>query len=336
MFGFLKSKRTRGEEFLKGATDIHCHILPGVDDGFASLSTSFELLDKEEAAGVKRIYLTPHSMGVSSAVVDPRSYGGHRHHHHRDASSGPEASGTPAEAAAGASAEAAAKQVENSSKNKYESEIEHLKAEHKIVSSSLLHAAREKEYSALDKLDEYEGEPVGGYSDAHLKTKFEMFKSLYKGGIDIRLAAEYMMNKEFLEKVKKKELLTYSDGVHVLVETSYYSAPLEMDEILYTLQIEGFKPILAHPERYRYMSRQDYEDLKSKGIEFQLTYLSLTGYYGKSTVARALDLLDSGYYNFTGSDYHRTSTFVHYAHRLKLNKKRTDALKQLFENNDLL
>lgn len=327
MFGFLKSKRTRGEEFLKGATDIHCHILPGVDDGFASLSTSFELLEKEAAAGVKRIYFTPHSMGESSAVVDPRSYGGHHHHHHHDAQS------PDSNSAAG---EDSATESKGPSLNKYEKEIERLKAEHKIVSSSVYQAAKEKEYSALDKLSQFEGEPVGGYSDEHLKTKFEMFKSLYKGPIDIRLAAEYMMNKEFLDKVKKKELLTYSDGVHVLVETSYYSAPLEMDEILYTLQIEGFKPILAHPERYRYMSRQDYEDLKSKGIEFQLTYLSLTGYYGKSTVARAMDLLDSGFYNFTGSDYHRTSTFVHYAHRLNLNRKRTEALKQLFENNDLL
>lgn len=319
MFGLFKKHRIAGEQFLKGATDIHCHILPGVDDGFVSLSTSCELLEREAAVGVKRIYLTPHSMGVSSAVVDPNSYRSHSHgeHHHHSSSGDP----TPPSYTSG---------------RNYNAEIEKLKAEGKIVSSSIYLEAKEKEYADIDRLPEFASEPVGGYSDEHLQRKFEYLKGFYKGPVEIRLAAEYMMNKDFLEKVKTKNLLTYSDGVHVLVETSYFNAPLEMDEILYALQIEGFKPILAHPERYRYMSRNDYKSLKQKGIEFQLTYLSLTGYYGKHTLARALDLLDSGYYNFTGSDYHRTSTFIHYAHRLKLNRKRTDALEQLFENNDLL
>ena len=83
MFGFLKKKkRTEGEQFLEGATDIHCHILPGVDDGFVSLSSSDELLARQEAVGVKRIYFTPHSMGFSGAAVDSRSYGNHHRHHH--------------------------------------------------------------------------------------------------------------------------------------------------------------------------------------------------------------------------------------------------------------
>ena len=91
MFGLFKKHRIAGEQFLKGATDIHCHILPGVDDGFVSLSTSCELLEREAAVGVKRIYLTPHSMGVSSAVVDPNSYRSHSHgeHHHHSSSGDP-------------------------------------------------------------------------------------------------------------------------------------------------------------------------------------------------------------------------------------------------------
>lgn len=318
MFGFLKKKRVEGGQFLNGATDIHCHILPGVDDGFVSLSSSFELLDCQEGIGVKRVYFTPHSMGISGAVVDPRSYGGHHHHHH---------SGTQHE-----SKDATAAPSFNTEVN-YESEIEKMERENKVVPSTIIQAAREKEYAELDKLEQFRQDVPGGFSNEHLKAKFDLFKSYYKGKIDIRLAAEYMMNKEFLDKVKTKDLLTYSDGEHVLVETSYYSAPLEMDEILYSLQIEGYKPILAHPERYRYMSKEDYKKLKEKGIEFQLTYLSLTTYYGKHTQARAFELLDKGYYDFTGSDYHRTSTFIHYVKRLQLNHKRTDKLIQLFENN---
>ena len=329
MFGLFKKERKRGEQFLVGSTDIHCHILPGVDDGFASLSTSVELLEREANAGVKRVYFTPHSMGLSGAVVDPRSYGTHHHHHPHSSKGG------KSESSRSIQDESANASVFSSERN-YEFEIEKLRAENKIVPSSILQAAREKEYAEINKLPEFLGEPIGGFSDAHLKAKFEKFKKFYTGRVDVRLAAEYMMNKEFLDKVKAKDLLTYSDGVHVLVETSYYSAPLEMDEILYTLQIEGYKPILAHPERYRYMGWNDYEKLKEKGIEFQLTYLSLTGYYGKTTLKCALDLLDRGFFDYTGSDYHRTSTFIHYAHKLDFNRRRTEALEKLFANNSKL
>ena len=112
MFGLFNKHRIAGEQFLKGATDIHCHILPGVDDGFVSLSTSCELLEREAAVGVKRIYLTPHSMGVSSAVVDPNSYRSHSHgeHHHHSSSGDP----TPPSYTSG---------------RNYNAEIEKLKAE---------------------------------------------------------------------------------------------------------------------------------------------------------------------------------------------------------------
>ena len=159
------------------------------------------------------------------------------------------------------------------------------------------------------------------------------YKKHYKGSVEIRLAAEYMMNKEFPAKFQEKKLLTYADGVHVLVETSYFAPPAEMDDILYSLAVNGYKPILAHPERYRYMTREDYRNLKSRGYEFQLNFLALTGYYGDDVFERASDLLDVGMYDFTGSDFHRLSTFYHLMPHIKMNSKRTDKLLKLFENN---
>ncbi len=81
MFWFSK-KKTTGTKFLDNATDIHCHLLPGVDDGMEVLSDSFELLAQEEMAGLKRVYFTPHSMGLEGAVVDRESSRHHHHHHH--------------------------------------------------------------------------------------------------------------------------------------------------------------------------------------------------------------------------------------------------------------
>ena len=40
--------------------DIHCHILPGVDDGAAHLELSLEMLKAERDSGVRTIILTPH------------------------------------------------------------------------------------------------------------------------------------------------------------------------------------------------------------------------------------------------------------------------------------
>ena len=145
-----------------------------------------------------------------------------------------------------------------------------------------------------------------------------------------------MMNKEFLAKVHDKDLLTYADGVHVLVETSYFAPPVEMTEILYSLALNGYKPIIAHPERYQYMSKKDYRTLKDKGYEFQLNFLALAGYYGDSVYERAIDLLDNNMYSFTGSDFHRLSTFQRATKHLKLNSKRTDKLLKLFENNSTI
>ncbi len=303
MFWFCK-KKVSGIKFLENATDIHCHLLVGVDDGMDSLSESFELLTQEATVGVKRVYFTPHSMGLEGAVVD-REATPHRHHHHH---------------------------------SKPEDAEEQLTEEGQdgIVSSAVLIKRKENLYAESAKASAFAGEPEGGFSNAHLKERFEEYKKHYTGDVEIRLAAEYMMNKEFLVKVHDKDLLTYADGVHVLVETSYFAPPVEMTEILYSLALNGYKPIIAHPERYQYMSKKDYRTLKDKGYEFQLNFLALAGYYGDAVYERAIDLLDNNMYSFTGSDFHRLSTFQRATKHLKLNSKRTDKLLKLFENNSTI
>ena len=277
------NKKVKGLKFLEGATDIHCHLLVGVDDGFDSLTDSYELMNQYAQAGMKRVYFTPHSMGVEGAVGEEETgYSAHRRVHYKDA--------PPPES----------------------------------PSRLYRESARKSQYAA---------EPLGGYCNAHLKERFEEYKKYYTGSVEICLAAEYMMNKEFLAKVHAKDLLTYSDGYHVLVETSYFAPPEEMDEILYNLEVNGYKPIIAHPERYRYMTKDDYRNLKSKGYEFQLNFASLMGYYGDDVYERANDLLDSGMYDFTGSDYHRLNTFYRLMPNVKLNSRRTDKLLKLFQNN---
>ncbi len=59
MFGF---RYRLPEDFFQGATDVHCHLLPGVDDGFSSTEKSLQALKKLEERGVKNMILTPHFM----------------------------------------------------------------------------------------------------------------------------------------------------------------------------------------------------------------------------------------------------------------------------------
>lgn len=47
---------------LEGHTDCHCHILPGVDDGFRTMEDSLSALAKYEKAGIRSAILTPHIM----------------------------------------------------------------------------------------------------------------------------------------------------------------------------------------------------------------------------------------------------------------------------------
>jgi tyrosine-protein phosphatase YwqE len=74
------------------------------------------------------------------------------------------------------------------------------------------------------------------------------------------------------------------------------------------LKSKGYRPMMAHPERNRYMELPDYRHLRESGIHFQLNLGSLTGYYGSSVKKNAEFLLAKGWYSAFGSDCHRLRT----------------------------
>ncbi|CAM4339110.1 tyrosine-protein phosphatase [Gillisia hiemivivida] len=138
-----------------------------------------------------------------------------------------------------------------------------------------------------------------------LKKEISENKSLKN--TEIRFAAEYMMDQNFLELMKTEKLLTLKDNM-VLVEMSYFQAPINLNEILFKLQTNGYKPVLAHPERYAFYHTKDlskYEELKNRGCLFQLNTLSLTPHYGSNMQKIAYKLLENGMIDFIGSDTHR-------------------------------
>jgi protein-tyrosine phosphatase len=151
--------------------------------------------------------------------------------------------------------------------------------------------------------------------------------------ISIDAAAEYMMDEQFSEMIEKDEkLLTLKDN-HVLVEMSYFSPPINLYEVLFKLQLKGYKPVLAHPERYNFYHTdfKSYYKLKQAGCLFQLNLLSLTEHYGKDVRKISKTLLKENLYDFIGTDAHHQR---HLEMLLKIGTKSNfKKIKHLIDNN---
>lgn len=128
--------------------------------------------------------------------------------------------------------------------------------------------------------------------------------------LKIHLSSEYMLDPLFITHLENKDFLPYGPNRdHILVETSYYNAPVDLISTLNSIHVAGYTPVLAHPERYHYMEDKDYESLKQRNVKFQLNITSLIGYYGPDAQQRAQKLLALGYYNLSGSDLHSLTRF---------------------------
>lgn len=121
----------------------------------------------------------------------------------------------------------------------------------------------------------------------------------------LRFAAEYLIDANFAKLFQTETLLTLKDN-YVLVEISYINPPIQLYEILFELQVAGYQPVLAHPERYAYYHHQfqEYDKLRNAGCLFQLNLLSTIGYYGAEVAKASEKLLKKGLINFVGSDVH--------------------------------
>lgn len=215
MFSFFKKKQPvfSGDlSILK--TDMHSHLIPGIDDGSPDVETSIKLIEGLIELGYKKLITTPHLM------ID------------------------------------------------------------------LYPNNRQTITKAYDKLK------------AELKKR--------KMNIEVRPAAEYFLDDHFDTLLEKKEpLLTIKDNL-VLVEFSFASIPLDYKQKIFAIQLNGYKPILAHPERYSYLHQKPeiYEELRNAGCYFQINLLSLTGYYGRSIAQAAERLVKKKQVELLGTDLH--------------------------------
>jgi len=220
------------------STDLHSHLIPGIDDGVGSFDESIEIIKQLQDLGFQKIITTPHIM------------------HHRFA-------------------------------NRQE----------------------------------------------NIRTVFQQLKDEMKKhnlDISIEVAAEYYYDEYFLELIDKKELMSFGDK-HILFELSYSLKPFMLEQAVAKLLSAGYRPILAHPERYiYYKTLEDYERVKDMGLLFQINAISLGGFYGKSVKRSAELLVEANMVDFIGSDIHSQKYLEAFSKVLQ-----SSAYKRCFELNSI-
>ncbi len=243
MFSFFSSPAPRDYAFL--GTDMHSHLLPGIDDGAPDVETAVALVKGLLAMGFERFIATPHVM----AELHPN---------------------TPASIRA---AEA------------------------------------------------------------------ELQAALAEEGLDVPLtaAAEYMIDEQFHDYLQSEGELLTLPGNRVLVELPQAGEPPRWEEAIFRLQLKGYRVILAHPERYRFLAGDfdRFERLQDSGVELQLNLLSLAGYYGQGPERSGKEILKRGLAAFLGTDCHHDRH--RHALEMALTKKKLmrSLVKQEWGNSEL-
>jgi protein-tyrosine phosphatase len=125
-----------------------------------------------------------------------------------------------------------------------------------------------------------------------------------KISIDVQAAAEYYLDEVMYNKIIEKEPLLTFGNKYLLFETNFFGEPYQLKDFIFQATTQGYRLIMAHPERYSYMTMAKAEDLRDRGILFQVNTLSIDGFYNPAIQKIAYQLIDKGWVDFLGSDCH--------------------------------
>jgi tyrosine-protein phosphatase YwqE len=246
MFSLFNKKSAPPADFGGLHSDIHSHLIPGIDDGSPDMETSVNLIRGLIGLGYKKIITTPHI----NADIFPN---------------------TP-----------------------------------DIIRSGQVVVTEELRRLGID--------------------------------VEFRAAAEYLMDEQFSRLLTSGEpMLTLKDNL-VLVELSFAVPAINLREILFEMQLKGYQPVLAHPERYLYFgaNKKWYDQLRDAGCFFQLNLLSFAGHYGPETRQLAEYLVKKQYVDFLGTDLHHEKHLEVLKSSVKIHRTVGELMqKGLIKNPDL-
>jgi protein-tyrosine phosphatase len=131
--------------------------------------------------------------------------------------------------------------------------------------------------------------------------------AIAKAGLSIKIdaAAEYYLDHDFERKLKAKEVLTFGSN-YLLFEMAFVNPPDNLYQFVFEMQTLGYKPVLAHVERYGFWQNDygKYEELAGRGILLQMNINSVTGHYSYETKKAAEWLINKDMISLVGSDCH--------------------------------
>ena len=136
--------------------------------------------------------------------------------------------------------------------------------------------------------------------------------SLKSKGIDTKLylANEIYMSENMMDLLIQGKASTINEGSYVLFELPLNIEPINLYDVIYSMQQNKIVPILAHPERYTFVQKDPnlIYDLIEKGILMQANYGSILGQYGEKAQFFIKKFLKNNMIHFLGSDVHRKNT----------------------------
>jgi len=163
-----------------------------------------------------------------------------------------------------------------------------------------------------------------------ITNSFNLIKSKHPQDLNISYASEYFMDENLIKQAENKSLLTLKSN-YVLTETGFKFMPLNIFEVIFQLQLNGYRAVLAHPERYHFFSMKDFFKLKKNGVLFQINMFSLIGYYGESTLSLANKLLKNNMIDYIGSDIHNLQQLSLFEKKIKTSM--SNKILKTIENN---
>lgn len=112
----------------------------------------------------------------------------------------------------------------------------------------------------------------------------------------------------------KEHKLTLADSSYVLIETDLNGFPTDLAKNIFDLLRAGYKPILAHAERYVSVMMKSHEakEMINRSVYIQVSAPSVIGGYGEKVKQTAWKLLNKGWVHLLGSDHHTRSDYGAY------------------------
>jgi len=156
-------------------------------------------------------------------------------------------------------------------------------------------------------------------------SKLRAYLSTQEIDMEIDAAAEYYLDEQVFKMIENdQKMLTFGKNL-LLFETNFLNEPFNMKEFIFLATTKGYKPVLAHPERYLYLQNNvdKARDILDRGVLFQVNIGSITGSNGKPAQTTALKLIDRGWIHLLGSDCHHLqhARIVEEAQQLKYFQK---------------